>query len=101
MRAGAGEQQGEPDPGHFERFCRVIVPGILTDVCHVDKDLAARVGEDIQVRAESYAALDDSARDVLISPFAEEVAGYEPADSPLALMIQGDRSLPWDGCRAG
>jgi hypothetical protein len=85
MRAGAGEPQGEPDPGHFERFCRVIVPGILTDVCHVDKDLAARVGEDILVRAESYAALDDTARDVLISPFAEEVVGYEPADSPLEL----------------
>src|SRR3989442_190475 len=53
--------------------------------CHVDKDLAAQVGEDILVRAESYAALDDTARDVLISPFAEEVAGYEPADSSLDL----------------
>jgi hypothetical protein len=85
MRARAGERQGEPDPGHFERFCRVIVPGVLTDACHVDQDLATRVGEDILVRAESYAALDDTARDVLISPFAEEVAGYEPADSPLEL----------------
>ena len=81
----ARERQGEPDPGHFERFCRVIVPGILTDVCHVNEDLAARVGEDILIRAESYAALEDTARDVLISPFAEEVAGYEPADSPLEL----------------
>src|SRR2546425_4301644 len=85
MRARAGERQGEPDPGHFERFCRVIVPGVLTDACHVDQDLATRVGEDILVRAESYAALDDTARDVLISPFAEEVAGYEPADSSLDL----------------
>jgi len=85
MKPKAGERQGKPDPGHFERFCRVIVPGILTDVCHVDEDLAARVGEDILARAESYAALDDTARDVLIAPFAEEVAGYEPVGSPLEL----------------
>lgn len=32
-----------------------------------------------------YAALDDAARDVLMSPFAEEVAGYEPVGSPLEL----------------
>jgi hypothetical protein len=81
----AGERQGEPDPGHFERFCRVIVPGILTDVCHVNEDLATRVGKDILARAESYAALDDTARDALIAPFVEEVAGYEPTDSPLTL----------------
>jgi hypothetical protein len=83
--ARAKDRQGQPDPGHFERFCREIVPGLLTDVCHVDKELAAKVGKDIRVRAESYAALDDTARDVLIAPFAEEVVGYEPADSPLQL----------------
>ena len=82
---GARERQGEPDPGHFERLCRVIVPGVLTDVCHVDKELAAQVGEDILARAESYAGLDDPTRDVLISPFAEEVVGYEPADVSLEL----------------
>jgi hypothetical protein len=81
----AKDRQGEPDPGHFERFCHEIVPDILTDVCHVDKELAAQVGKDILARAESYAALDDAARDVLISPFAEEVARYEPADSSLNL----------------
>ena len=87
VRAGARskDRQGEPDPGHFERFCREIVPGVLTDVCHVDEELAAQVGKDILARAESYAALDDTARNVLISPFAEEVAGYEPADSSLDL----------------
>ena len=38
VRAGARakDRQGQPDPGHFERFCREIVPGLLTDVCHVD-----------------------------------------------------------------
>jgi hypothetical protein len=57
----------------------------LTDVCHTDEELAAQVGKDILARAESYAALDDAARDVLMSPFAEEVFGYKPADSPLQL----------------
>jgi len=71
VRAGAKDRQGQPDPGHFERFCREIVPGLLTDVCHVDEELAAQVGQDIRARAESYAALDDTARDVLMSPFAE------------------------------
>jgi hypothetical protein len=78
-------RQGEPDPGHFERFCREIVPGLLTDVCHAGEELAEQVGQDILARAESYAALDDTARDVLMAPFAEEVVGYEPADSPLEL----------------
>ena len=45
VRAGARDRQGEPDPLPFERFCRVIVPGVLTDVCHVGEELAAQVGE--------------------------------------------------------
>jgi hypothetical protein len=87
VRAGASakDRQSQPDARHFERFCREIVPGLLTDVCHVDEELAAQVGKDILARAESYAALDDTARNVLISPFAEEVAGYEPAGSSLDL----------------
>jgi hypothetical protein len=79
------DPQGEPDPQHFERFCRDVLPSLLTDVCHVGTELAAQVGDDILARAESWAALDDDARDVLIAPFAEEVAGYEPTDSPLML----------------
>ena len=73
VRAGAKakDRQGQPDPGHFERFCREIVPNLLTDVCHVDDEVATQVGKDIRARAESYAALDDTARDVLMSPFAE------------------------------
>ena len=87
MMAGAKGAQGEPDPGHFERFCNVVVPDLLTDVCHVGTELAARIGEDILARAESYAMLDDKARDVLIAPFAEEIARYEPAGS--SLMLKG------------
>lgn len=71
MRAGGKDRQREPDPGHFERFCNVVVPEMLTDVCHVS---TAQIGEDILARAESYAMLDDTARDVLIAPFAEEIA---------------------------
>jgi hypothetical protein len=85
VRARSRDQQGEPDPEHFERFCRVIVPDILTTVCHVEQALATRVAEDILARGESYAALDDTVRDVLMSPFAEEVVRYEPTDSPLEL----------------
>jgi hypothetical protein len=50
VRAGARDRQGEPDPEHFERFCRVIVPDFLTDLCHVEEELAAQVGEDILAR---------------------------------------------------
>jgi hypothetical protein len=85
VRAVAKDEQGEPDPQHFERFCHAIVLEMLTDVCHVGTELATQVGDDILARGESYAALDDAARNVLISPFAEEVAGYEPAASPLEL----------------
>jgi hypothetical protein len=83
MMAGARGRRDEPDPGHFERFCHVAVPDLLTEVCHVSTELAARIGDDILVRAESYAMLDDKSRDILIAPFAEEIARYEPADSSL------------------
>ena len=85
VRPGTRDGQGEPDPEHFQRFCRTTMLEVLTDVCGVDAGLAAQVGEDILARGESYAALDDAARDVLMSPFAEEVAGYEPAACPLEL----------------
>jgi hypothetical protein len=81
----ANDRQDEPDPEHMERFCSEIVPDMLTDVCDVDEELAAQIGQDILARARSYAALDDATRDVLISPFVEEVAGYKPTDSPLNL----------------
>lgn len=85
MRAGAKDRRGEPGPGHFERFCNVVVPDLLTDVRHVSTELAAQIGEDILARAESYAMLDDTARNVLLAPFAEEVTRYERADSSLVL----------------
>jgi len=85
VRAGGKHGHGEPDPGHFERFFNVVVPDLLTGVCHVSTELAVQIREDILARAQSYAELGDTARDVLTAPFAEEVARYEPVGSPLAL----------------
>ena len=34
-------QQGEPDPGHFERFCVEAVPEVLSS-CQVGEELARR-----------------------------------------------------------
>jgi hypothetical protein len=85
VRTEASNRQGDPDPQHFEHYCRVIVPRILAEVCQLDAELARQVGEDILARAESFAALDDTAQDVLRTPFAEEVADYQPEDSSLAL----------------
>ena len=70
-------QQGEPDPGRFELFCREVVPEMLTK-WGVSEELARRVGEDILARAGSFAALGQETQDVLIAPFIEEVAYYEP-----------------------
>jgi hypothetical protein len=48
MTARAGTRstdlQEQPDPKHLEQFCQEIVPGILTDMCHTDEELAAQVG---------------------------------------------------------
>ena len=61
MNIRAGDGQGEPDPGHFERFCRVVVPDLLADVATSAPNWPRRIGDDILVRAESYAVLDDTA----------------------------------------
>jgi len=80
----AQDQQGEPDPAHFERFCIEVIPEMLT-TWEASDELARRVGEDILIRAESFAALSQEIRDVLIAPFVEEVAYYKPQSTPLAL----------------
>jgi hypothetical protein len=77
-------QHGEPDPGRFELFCREVVPELLTK-WGVSEKLARRVGEDILARAGSFASLGQETQDVLIAPFVEEVASYEPQSAPLPL----------------
>jgi len=76
--------QDEANPEHFVRFCRGAVPEMLAG-CEVSEELARHVGEDILTRAESFAALSQEAQDVLIAPFAEEVAYYEPDSAQLPL----------------
>lgn len=84
MTARRRSQDSEPDPGLFERFCNEIVPELLAE-WEVSEELARRVGEDILARAESFAALGQETRDVLMAPFVEEVAYYEPQSAPLQL----------------
>ncbi|APU21379.1 hypothetical protein UA75_16865 [Actinoalloteichus sp. GBA129-24] len=56
---------------------------MLTEACGVDAAQAAEIGEDVLVRALSFAALDDPDRDVLMSPFVEEVFDHDPPESAL------------------
>jgi hypothetical protein len=76
----------QPRPELFEEYCRDRMPSVLTEVCGIGTDRAAQIGADMLARAESFAALDDQARGVLIAPFAEEVAWYQPVNVPLHLL---------------
>jgi hypothetical protein len=70
-----------PDPGLMVRFCREILPEMLTEACGVATPDASRVAEDILLRAEAAARLDPASREVLASPFFEESFSYEPDDA--------------------
>jgi hypothetical protein len=73
----------EPVPAVMLRFCREVIPSMLTEACGVDAAQAAAIGEDVLARALSFAALDDPDRDVLMVPFVEEVFDHEPPESAL------------------
>jgi hypothetical protein len=73
---------GDPDPGHMQRYCQEIVPGILTQACGMTADEACRVAEDIERRAEGAARLDTESREILASPYFEEAFYHEPVDAP-------------------
>lgn len=75
----------KPDPYHIVTFCRETLVDMLTSGCRLDAHEAAAIGEDVLSRANSFAALEQRTQDVLTAPFAEEVFGYEPAESPLRL----------------
>lgn len=79
----AGLTVSEPDPTVMARFCREVVPSMLTGACGVDAAQAAAIGEDMLTRALSFAVLGDPDRDVLMSPFVEEVFDHEPPESTL------------------
>jgi hypothetical protein len=73
----------EPDPTVMARFCQEILPLVLADDCGVDAGLATGIGADMLARAVAFAALGDPVRDVLMTPFIEEVFDHEPADTTL------------------
>lgn len=75
----------QPDAALMPRFCDEILPSMLTKVCDVDTALAAAIGADVLSRARSFAALPDPVRDVLMTPFIEEVFDHDPPDTDLEL----------------
>lgn len=72
-------------PDAMDQYCGEILPGLLHDVCKLGRDRAEAIARDVLERAESFAALDRHAQDVLVAPSIEEVFAYEPADAPLPL----------------
>ncbi|WP_328848575.1 hypothetical protein [Micromonospora zamorensis] len=77
-----------PDPTHMVKYCRDVLPSMLTEACDVNEDLAHRVGDDVLQRAEALAVLPQREQDVLIAPFVEEVFDHEPLASPLDLRAK-------------
>ena len=69
-----------PDPNLMIEYCRVVLPGMLTDGCNVQPDLAGLIGEDVLARADAFAALPHVDQEVLVAPFVEEVFDHEPHD---------------------
>jgi hypothetical protein len=74
----------EPDPEHMMRFCREVLPGMLTEACGVTEAEAVRAVTDILSRAEAAARLDLDSRRLLAAPFFEASFWHDPDDA-----------LPW------
>lgn len=77
--------KSEPDATLMPRFCREVLPSMLTEVCGLAVARTAEIGEDVLARALSFVVLGDPDRDVLMSPFVEEVFDHEPPDSTLEM----------------
>jgi len=71
----------DPDPGLMDRFCSEVLPGMLTEACGVPAPDAAVVANDIRLRAEAVAHLDQTTREILAAPFFEDSFAYDPADA--------------------
>jgi hypothetical protein len=73
----------DPDPRQMARFCREILPEMLSVACGVAAHNARRAGEDVLCRAEAAAHLDRDSCEILAAPFFEESFSREPgAASP-------------------
>src|ERR1017187_3751697 len=68
----------DPDPRLMARFCREILPEMLTGACGVAVPDARLVAEDVLCRAEAAARLDRDSREILAAPFLEESFSHEP-----------------------
>jgi hypothetical protein len=79
---------GAPDPNHMIKYCRDVLPDMLTEACGVEADLAHRVGEDVLLRAEAFATLPVRDQGVLVAPLVEEVFDHRPVDMSLALRAK-------------
>jgi hypothetical protein len=86
-----------PDLGHMVRFCREVLPGMLTEACGVAASDASLVAEDVLARAEAVARLDRDSREILAAPFFEESFSHEPDEASAwmkaitTLVIQNSR----------
>jgi hypothetical protein len=71
----------EPDPALFARFCTEILPEML-EMCEVPAPDAALVAEDISLRAEAVARMDQASQEIMASPFHEESITHKPDEAP-------------------
>jgi hypothetical protein len=68
----------DPDPRLMARFCRDLLPEMLTGACGVAAPDARLVAEDVLRRAEAAARLDRDSCEILAAPFFEESFRHEP-----------------------
>jgi len=68
----------DPDPRLMARFCREILPEMLTGACGVAVPDARPAAEDVLCRAEAAARLDRDSCEILAAPFFEESFSHEP-----------------------
>jgi hypothetical protein len=73
----------EPNPEHMTHFCREILPAMLVEACEVAVGDAGLVAEDVLLRAEAAAHLDNDTRQILAAPFYEDSFDHEPDEAPV------------------
>ncbi|MFD0204418.1 hypothetical protein ACFVG9_26995 [Saccharothrix carnea] len=67
-------------------WCRQDLIKVLVDGCEVEQEQADAVADDVLARATAFSSLSDRTRDVLMTPFVEEVFDYEPRDASMEII---------------
>jgi hypothetical protein len=75
----------DPDAALMTRYCDEVLYPMLTEGCYVDAALASAISADVLKRARSFVVLPDSVRDVLMTPFIEEVFDHDPPEGTLEM----------------